>query len=118
MIRILFKKKPIENLSIYLFPNNRDDGTVETLLERIAAKGKRKALTICWRGYEKLLDIFRFFAPSQKSKISEYASATLGADVWEYQGQNKALFNRTIWNWHSQEIQPLCEFINELVKKV
>ena len=113
-----FQRKPTEDLSIFLFPNNKDDGTVETLLERIAAKKKRKAITICWRGYECLLQLFRFFRPTAKSKISEYASATIGHEVWEYQGQNKALFDRAIWNWHSQEIQPLCEFIKELIGKV
>ena len=113
-----FQRKPTEDLSIFLFPNNKDDGTVETLLERISAKKKRKAITICWMGYEYLLRLFHFFKPTEKSKINEYASATIGPDVWDYQGQNKALFNRTIWNWHSQEIQPLFGFIENLISKV
>lgn len=113
-----FQRKPSEVLSIFLFPNNSDDGTVETLLERIVAKEKRTAMTICWRVYEWLIWLFRYFKPTSKSKINEYASATVGADVWEYQGHNKALFNHQIWNWKSSEIQPLYSFIEGLIGKV
>ena len=113
-----FLRKPSEELSIFLFPNNRDDGTVETLLEMITAKGSRKAMTVCWRIYEWLLSAFHYFKPTAKSKINEYTSATIGPEVWEYQGQNKALFSHEIWDWSSQEILPLCEFIKGLVKKV
>ena len=114
----VFQRKPNDELSIFLFPNNRDDGNIETLLEMISAKGSRKAMTVCWRIYEWLLSMFHYFKPTAKSKINEYTSATIGPEVWEYQGQNKALFSQVIWDWRSRDILPLCEFIKELVNKV
>ena len=56
------KKKEIEkwrsdfNLSfeLFLFPNNRDNGTLENLLEEIIPE-KNRPISDCWEGYEKCL---------------------------------------------------------------
>ncbi len=67
------------NYDIFLFPNHQEDGTLETLLERLINPEKRIILD-CWRSYEQCLKGHseqNFTLPSAKSKIYSYLEVQL-----------------------------------------
>lgn len=96
-----------ENISFkfFLFPNNRDKGEIETLLEQIATD--RDKLN-CFQAYEKCigkqLDI--------KDKIYAYISAVAGSKAAKDGNRN---FLTPHFDLNHQSLQPLNDFLRTVV---
>ncbi len=97
---------------VFLFPDNRSDGDLETLLEKMVRGEHRAIIEECWAGYQRCLNSKAYNSPTQKSKMREYAAA-IDSSVWGYQGYNKAFANDKIWDWSSSALKPLRAFFRE-----
>ena len=63
--------------SLFLFPDNQNDGDVEVLMETLVLKDKHKRFFSCYNGYEMCLGD-EYQAPNLKGKLSTYISAQKG----------------------------------------
>ena len=101
---------------IFLFPNNHDDGELETLMERFVSDddGHRTFFDVCWRNYSLCVEKHGFNHTSQKSKMNEYTAAFNG-EAWDYGGINKAFQDESLWNWNSQNLMPLYDFLSNVI---
>ncbi|MDR2850340.1 MAG: hypothetical protein LBW77_07385 [Verrucomicrobiota bacterium] len=114
-IEEMLKKVPATiTADVFLFPDNARDGDLETLLEEIV---KHPELLDCWRGYETCVNGKRYHVPSRKSKIHEYAAAVAGPDVWKDQGYNKSFVNPDVWDFGSEALKPLKDFLVKHLKE-
>lgn len=101
---------------VFLFPNNRDSGTLETLLAGMVKGGHRGIVDICWRQYsdciaqKKKPDGQPYNAPTDKSKMHEYAAA-IDAGVWDHQGYRKCFANPDVWDYSAPVLEPLKSFL-------
>lgn len=121
------RKKQIEDYKlalddIFLFPNNKDDGELETLLENIINE-RNKPVFECWDKYEfclkecastkigKTLTI-----PAKKSKIYGYLEALLGHTKREKElvkDPNRNYREVEHWNLDADYLKPLKSFIQK-----
>ncbi len=99
----------------FLFPNHKDTGTLENLLEKIINQ-EHKAIFDCWENYEKCLQRQEknYTVPAKKTKIYGYMEAILGASKKEK--QNIKEINRNYqdsrhWDLHSPYLESLKQFL-------
>jgi hypothetical protein len=119
------RKKQIEDYilrldEIFLFPNNKDDGELETLLENIINE-KNKPIFDCWEKYETCLRDCAskktgktLTTPAKKSKIYAYLSALLGSSKKQQNLAKDPNRNYTItefWNLDADYLNPLKNFL-------
>ena len=105
---------PIE---LFLFPNNKNNGELETLLAEIAVDRK---LIGCFEGYEKCIEGYE--APVTKSKIFAYLDALLPhinkdnnkKDL--IQEANRNYRNAAHWNLSHDYLNPLKDFLTKYIK--
>lgn len=114
----------VHAVTIFLFPNNHDDGELETLVERIAREEHRQIMTGPWAGFVKDLQVLtdpdvgrgnhHYFEPTQKSKVHEYAGA-ISDTVWMDKGFCKSFFpadnTNKYWDFTSPALEPLKDFL-------
>ena len=108
-----------KNISIYLFPNNSDDGNLESVMKGMALPMHRPFFVVCWRVLQCLLSAFSYLRLSNKSMIYDYVEAMYEktnkvARVKDKQGYNKNLKAEGLWNWHAQSLSPLVDFFGNL----
>jgi len=99
--------------SLFLFPNNHDDGDFETLLEHIARKDKHKAFFDCFSDYEKCLGN-DYHHPNQKAKMFAYINGmkSLSGMKRRNLGIGEWLFdNPEYWDLDSDYLIPLKQFL-------
>ena len=106
---------------IFLFPNNKDDGDFELLLENIARQdihGER--FFRCFSNYEECLSSHigmdgqpMYLCPNRKAKVYSYiTSMKLSNAERKMIGKGYWLFdNEAYWNLDSEYIVPLKEFL-------
>jgi hypothetical protein len=108
------------NYHLFLFPNNKDDGNFETLLEMLI-NPNHKILLDCFSQYENCISSSKnsngenlYVVPAKKAKIYSYIQAFPKSN-----SQMEKLKNNGNWNfdnneyWHidnSTHINPLVEF--------
>ena len=101
---------------IFLFPNHKDDGDLETLLCSIAIE-KHKVIFDCWEKYEDCLKSNKnhsYTIPSRKSKVYAYLEALLGKTNKEKELISKPDYtNKEHWDLSHQNLNPLYQFIKE-----
>lgn len=109
------------NFELFLFPNNHDVGTVETLLEDVI-NPENQCVIKCWHQYEEQLCKQTISwkspqsptCPSEKSKIYGYLEALVGTTKSEKEkikDANRDFTNTNHWNLEADEIQPLKDFL-------
>ena len=108
-----------KNIAIYLFPNNSDDGDLESVMKGMALPMHRPFFTVCWRALQCLLSAFSYLRLSNKSMIYDYVEAMYEktnkvARVKDKQGYNKNFKAEGLWNWNSQSLAPLVSFFDSL----
>ena len=113
---------------LFLFPNDRDKGALEDLLENII-NPNNKPIFECWEGYEKelvKLDIPGrtpppLTTPAKKTKIYGYLEALLGESKSQKElikEPNRDYENAQHWNLDAEYLGALKEFINKcLIEK-
>lgn len=122
------KKKEIEkwktdfhlSFELFLFPNNRDNGTLENLLEEIIPE-KNRPISDCWEGYEKCLKSKTIegrekplTTPAKKTKIYGYLEALLGDSKREkvkIKEKERDYGNIDHWDLGAAYLNPLKEFL-------
>jgi hypothetical protein len=124
------RKEQIENYAlpldgIFLFPNNKDDGALEDLLENIINPSNQPIFD-CWSKYETCLHECasqkigkELSTPAKKSKIYSYLEVLLGKTEKERKkigDANRDFTNAEHWNLDSAFLEPLKQFLLEKLK--
>lgn len=116
-----WRKKQNLEFEIFLFPNNKDAGDLETLLENII-NDKNSGIFECWGSYEECLSSKEIDGrtepltiPAKKTKIYGYLEALLG----ESKSQKKKIKEEfreytkvEHWNLDADYLRPLKDFIS------
>ncbi len=117
----VWKEKYGLEFEVFLFPNNKDAGALEDLLEQII-NPVNQTIFECWKGYEDCLKTkviqgrtAGLTIPSKKSKIYAYLEALLGKprSQKDMLGDGRRDFKNTDhWNLGSAALQPLQDFLS------
>ena len=96
----------------YIFPNNKDNGNLETLLENIA-NPQHQQIFECFEQYENCLKKKNenYHTPNQKAKIYAYLEAqglTIKENKRDYTDEN-------FWNLEHDDLQNLRIFLEEII---
>lgn len=110
---------------LFLWPDNRSDGDVEVLMERIARQDLYPEFFDCFSRYEKCIsqrkkiDGLPFYqTPNRKGKLHTYFNALpisntkkkkFGKGFWRWD-------DTQIWNLDSEALEPLKEFIKTHIR--
>ena len=102
--------------SIFLFPNNKDDGDLEVLMEKMVAPSSEHDtfLKVCWKNFSECVNRHGFNRTTQKSKMNEYTAAFF-ADTWGDNGINRSIAEPSLWNWNSHSLDALYRFIERMI---
>ncbi|WP_316826227.1 DUF3226 domain-containing protein [Pedobacter miscanthi] len=103
---------------LFLFPNNHDDGMFETLLEKVAVQ-HHKPIIDCFESYldcvtqKGILGGYTYTIPAQKAKIYAYVESVLTPAEFKdaRSKQTWAYANNNVWDFDSNELIPLKEFL-------
>ena len=120
-----FEKRKAELLSVkaekgvdfelFLFPNNKDDGTYEHLLEHLATE-EHKGLLECFEGYESCIrgrNNPKYISPDQKAKMYAYVSTQTDPKDIKMFKKGDWRFNQTdLWNLDVDYLTPLKDFLS------
>ena len=108
--------------SLFLFPNNKDDGDFETLLENIINQ-EHRVLLDCFETYEKCISQYKeqdeslkYKAPNRKSKMYSYVMSFPKNREQMEQMKNKNIWffdNTEYWNLDSEYLAELKKFLKE-----
>jgi exosome complex RNA-binding protein Rrp4 len=118
------RKKEIEGYSlrldgIFLFPDNKTDGALEDLLEKIINE-TNKPIFDCWEKYETCLKECaskkiekELTTPAKKSKIYGYLEALIGEtkEKKKIKDPFRDYKNTEHWNLDSDSLNPLKKFL-------
>lgn len=115
------------SFSYFIYPNNQDDGDVETLMEAAALYASNKVFFDCYTDYETCLKSVKdsngeslYNVPSLKGKVYAYAEAQTIYNTQQKQriplikrmGCGDWLFNNpNYWNLDVDALQPLKDFL-------
>jgi hypothetical protein len=121
-----WKQKNSLEFELFLLPNDKDNGALEDLLERII-NPNNKPIFDCWEDYEKALvklDIPGrtpppLTTPAKKTKIYGYLEALLGPTKDEKElikERNRKYDNKMHWNLDAEYLEPLKEFLINYLK--
>jgi hypothetical protein len=100
-------------INLFLFPNNAQNGSLETMLCSIAVK---QDILRCFEGYEGC--IHNYESPVIKSKVFAYLDALLPSSNKKgnkqdlIQEANRNYRNPAHWNLHHEYLQPLHNFLS------
>lgn len=122
-------EKKMKELSIsgkvFLFPNNRDDGDFEFMLEHVINE-EHRCLLECFERYESCVGGHRdeknnpkYITPNRKAKISAYVESFKKSKSEREKFKNKKDFffnNSDYWNLNSEYLTPLKEFLQGNMK--
>ncbi len=110
------------DFKIFLWPNNKECGDLETLLERII-NPINKPIFDCWENYESCLlqkEIegrdHPLTIPAKKTKIYGYLEALLGetkSQKKKVKEENRNYKNKTHWDLDSEPLNDLKLFLDE-----
>lgn len=108
---------------IFLFPDNVNDGDLESVLYHMAYPLHRSYFSLCWRVFQFLLSACSFLRLSNKSMIYDYVEAMYDktdkvAKVKDKQGYDKNMRANGLWKWDAKELQPLYDFIDKILAEI
>ena len=120
------------SFSYFIYPNNNDNGDVETLMEAAALYAPNKVFFDCYNDYEICLRGVKddngesiYNIPNLKGKVYAYAAAQTIYDTQQKQriplikkmgGGNWLFDNKDYWNLDVDALQPLKDFLKENLK--
>lgn len=106
----------------FLYPNNRDEGEVETLMEATARRDLHQTFFDCFEDYERCVLGSKdtegnplYNTPNLKGKLHTYISAQkLSNNKRRRIGSGNWLFDDgTFWDLNVVSLQPLKEFLSK-----
>lgn len=118
------RKKYVEGLysncgvsyKTFLFPNNSNDGAMEDLVRLIIKPDYRFVIDSMWPAFRDEVENecrekqMKYFDYSSKCALSQFASifnANVAKDLYWV----AALWDESIWDWQSQVLRPIKEFL-------
>ena len=114
------------DFELFLFPNDKDTGALEDLLEQII-NSKNSSIFACWNDYEVCLRGSKIegrteplTTPAKKTKIYGYLEALLGKTRKEkdqIKEANRNYLNADHWNLSSDALNPLKDFLDKYLKR-
>lgn len=117
-------KARVNNISFpyFLYPNNRNDGTVENLMEEIARRDLHPVFFDCFEDYEKCISgqsdadgnpIYQI--PNLKGKLHTFINAQRLSNVQRRElGAGNWLFeDKQFWDIDSEALQPLKNLLQQ-----
>lgn len=118
-----WKQKNSLEFELFLLPNDKDQGALEDLLERIINPNNQPIFD-CWEGYEKELVKLNIpgrtppplTTPAKKTKIYGYLEALLGETKREKElikEVNRNYKDSRHWKLDSEYLEPLKEFLEK-----
>lgn len=109
-----FKQKLGIEFETFLFPSNKDNGDLETLLERVINLNNQ-GLFDCFDNFNRcLVDSIpgRQLTPlDRKTKIYNYASLLNPENPDYAKEKDRDYLNKEHWNLDSNELEPLYDFL-------
>jgi len=114
-----FKKEMGISFETFLFPNNKEDGNLETLLLQIVNKEKFDKAMDCFQKYANCVkeitynDDFRTELLADKSRIFCYFRTYNG--IKNAKEENR-IFDSDYWNFSSEYIKPFESFLERIIK--
>lgn len=117
----------LRNLEIpyFIYPNNNNDGDVETLMESAARRDLHKVFFDCFEDYEKCVSGVKdkfgqplYNTPNLKGKLHTYMNAQkLSNKLRRRLGSGDWLFSNTdYWDLHADALRPLIDFLSANLK--
>lgn len=109
---------------LFLFPNNKDDGDFESLLERIVNKDHSGLLT-CFERYENCVktrnkpgEAPMYKAPNRKAKMYSYVDAMVKSRSKDrvFKGGDWFFDNPEYWDLEADALIPLRSFLEKFVR--
>lgn len=109
------------DFELFLFPNDKDNGELEDLLEKIIIP-ENKPIFDCWVEYEKCLGtlsakrIQPLTIPAKKSKIYSYLETLVGSSNSEKEkikDRNRDFSNEEHWELNSKDLNPIKMFLDK-----
>lgn len=98
----------------FLFPNDRDGGTLEDLLSSVVNPAHCVVLK-CFDGYQDCLcadDNYSYTLPGKKAKIYAYCEAVLPANEKEkFKEEKRDYLNKELWDLESHHLKSFREFL-------
>ena len=134
------RKREIDNgmainavsFSYFIYPNNKDDGDVESLMEAAALYAPNKVFFDCYTDYETCLKGVKdsngeskYNVPSLKGKVYAYAAAQTIYDTQQKQRiplikkmgcGDWSFSNKSYWNLDVDALQPIKDFLANNLK--
>lgn len=118
-----WKRKNSLEFELFLLPNNKDNGALEDLLEKIINPNNQPIFD-CWEGYEKELVKLNIpgrtppplTTPAKKTKIYGYLEALLGETKREKElikEVNRNYKDSRHWKLDSEYLEPLKGFLKK-----
>ena len=108
------------SIPYFIYPNNKDDGDVETLMESAARRDLHQVFFDCFEDYEKCMSGVKdksgqplYNTPNLKGKLHTYMNAQkLSNKLRNRFGKGDWLFNNTnYWDLNVVALQPLKDFL-------
>ena len=104
---------------LFLFPNNIDDGDLETLLSNII-NPKNKEIFDCWKSFEECITKINksYTIPARKTKIYAYLEVLHGNTNKEkdlIKDPNRNFLNTDHWNLDDDHLIPLKTFLTQFL---
>jgi len=109
------KDKHNLDFELFLFPNNKDNGNLETLLLKLAVQEHQEILK-CFDNFGRCLTELNknYFVPKEKDKVFAYMDAILGPKKREkIQPSKRDYANKLIWDLENPYLNPLKKFLEE-----
>lgn len=106
--------------SLFFFPDNKTDGTIETLLKNISTADKKDYFDECWPAFTKALDAAQPKVKrnlSLKTELSNYVEA-YGKKIGERKCQIQNLKNEDLWAYNSFNLASLVGFLAKFFSKL
>jgi len=107
------------NFDTFLFPNNEDDGDLETLLLRIVKEEQFQKTTDCYKNWTECL---KNISPIQfidellenKNIVYNYFRTFYGMNKAK---EEERVYSEEFWNFSSKELNPLKVFFENIISK-
>jgi len=115
-----FKERNKLEFQLFLFPNNKDNGDLEVVLENIIPNGNDEVMN-CWTKYENCINKLNrnLTIPANKTKIYAYLEVLLGSTQEEkrkIKEKNRNYLNKKHWNLESEYLLNFKEFLLDSLK--
>lgn len=107
-------KLTLEDEAIFLLPNNKDDGDLETLLLNLVEPTKYKNFEDCYKSYTTCIKNHSSYSEElleDKYKTYNYVQNYQGRD--KANEEKRAYNNSNLWNLDAAYLEPLKEFIEK-----